>query len=118
VAFGSQGVIDANVDIEGNISVQCTSGQTYSVGLDAGGAAGATVTTRQLTGPGGALVDYALFRDSDHLQNWGNTPTTDTVDGTGTGAAVDVPVFGRIAPQTTPAAGAYSDTVNVTVTYN
>jgi spore coat protein U-like protein len=118
VAFGSQGVLDEAVTAEGNISVQCTSGQTYSVGLDGGGAGATAVTTRVLTGPDDATINYDLFRDDQHTQNWGNTPATDTVDGTGTGTAVDIPVFGQIGAQTTPAAGAYSDTVNVTVTYN
>jgi spore coat protein U-like protein len=41
----------------------------------------------------------------------------DTVAGTGNGSAQTLSVYGRIAPQTTPAPGAYADTVNVTVTF-
>ena len=39
------------------------------------------------------------------------------VAGTGNGNAQTLTVYGHIAAQTTPAPGAYADTVNVTVTF-
>lgn len=36
VDFGTQGVLDANVDATGQVSVTCTPGNSYSVGLDGG----------------------------------------------------------------------------------
>jgi spore coat protein U-like protein len=70
-----------------------------------------------MTGPSSATVAYGLYQDTAHTANWGNTVGTDTVAGTGNGSAQPLSVYGRIAPQTTPAAGAYADTVNVTVTF-
>jgi spore coat protein U-like protein len=64
-----------------------------------------------------ATVNYKLYSDTNHTTNWGNTVSTDTVSDTGTGASVNYTVYGRIPPQTTPAPGAYTDTVTVTVTY-
>lgn len=37
--FGTRGVIDANVDQTSTISVQCTNGTPYTVGLNAGNGA-------------------------------------------------------------------------------
>src|SRR5262245_5956337 len=42
------------------ITVTCTNTTPYNVSLNAGTAAGATVTTRKMSGPGGALLSYAL----------------------------------------------------------
>jgi spore coat protein U-like protein len=42
---------------------------------------------------------------------------TDTVAGVGNGAAQPYTVYGRVLPQVTPAPGAYSDTITITVTF-
>src|SRR5947209_15357512 len=79
------------------MSVTCTNGTTYNVGLNAGTASGATVSTRQMGGTvAGSLLNYGLFQDSGHATNWGNTVGTDTVAGTGNGAAQSLTVFGQI----------------------
>ncbi|NOV22055.1 spore coat U domain-containing protein [Cupriavidus necator] len=115
--FGSQGVLAANIDQSSNLTVTCTSGAAYTVGLDAGSATGSTIATRLLIGPAAATVGYQLYRDSARAQVWGNTPATDTISGTGNGTAQTIPVYGRVPPQTTPAAGAYTSTVTATITF-
>lgn len=115
--FGTKGVLDANADQTSTIGVQCTSGQTYNVGLSAGGGAGATTAVRKMTGPASATINYGLYRDTNHSQSWGTTIGTDTVSGTGNGDVQNITVYGRVPPQVTPAAGAYTDTVAITVTY-
>lgn len=115
--FGSNGVIDANIDQTSTIGVQCTSGQTYTVGLSAGAGAGATVASRKMTGPAAATVNYSLYRDTARALPWGVTIGTDTVAGTGNGNVQNLTVYGRVPPQATPAAGIYTDTVAITVTY-
>ena len=114
--FGTQGVLSANVDQTSAIQVQCTNTTPYNIGLDAGTGAGATVTTRKLTG-GGATINYSLYSDSARTSVWGNTIGTNTVASTGTGAAQSFTVYGRIPSQTTPAPATYTDTITVTVTY-
>jgi spore coat protein U-like protein len=114
--FGTRGVLDANFDATTALSVTCTTGQAYNVGISAGGGSGATTTTRKMTG-GASTVNYTLWRDAAHTLNWGNAVGTDTQAGTGNGAAQSITVYGRVPPQTTPAAGNYADTVTVTVTY-
>ncbi|PKA43775.1 spore coat protein U [Rhizobium sullae] len=115
--FGNAGVIDANIDQTSTIGVQCTSGQTYNVGLSAGAGADATTAVRRMTGPAAATLDYTLYRDTARTQLWGVTIGTDTVAGTGNGDVQNLTVYGRVPPQVTPAAGVYTDTVAITVTY-
>lgn len=115
--FGSNGVLATNVDATTTVTVQCTNGTPYTVGLSAGAGAGATVSARLLTGPAAQTVTYGLYRDASHTQVWGVTIGVNTVAGTGNGAAQNLTVYGRVAPQTTPGAGTYTDIVTATVTY-
>jgi len=114
--FGSQGVLSTAVDAQTSLSIRCTRTTPYTVALSAGSGAGATTTNRLMTGPSAATIGYALYRDAARTQNWGNSPG-DIASGTGTGLAQNHMVYGRTPPQTTPAPGAYSDTIIVTVTY-
>ena len=99
------------------ITVQCTNGTTYNVGLNAGQATGATVTTRSMAGPGGAQLNYGLFSDPGHTTNWGNTIGTDTVAGTGNGNTQSLTVYGLVPASQFVAPGSYSDTVTASITY-
>jgi spore coat protein U-like protein len=114
--FGTQGVLSANVDQTSTIQVTCTNTTPYNIGLNAGAGTGATVATRKLTS-GANTVNYTLYSNSGRTTVWGNTVSTDTVAGTGNGAAQSYTVYGRIPAQTTPAPGSYTDTITVTVTY-
>ena len=99
------------------LSLTCTSGLAYNVGLDKG-LNGADVSHRSMN-QGTNLLNYALYSDSGRTTNWGNTVGTDTVAGTGTGSAQSMTVYGRI-PAVQPVyvpAGSYSDTITATVTF-
>lgn len=103
---------------QSEITVTCTNSGTWVVGLDQGQFPGATVSTRQLTGPGGSSLQYALFSDAARTINFGNTVGVDTVSGTGTGGPQIVTVYGQIAAgQTTAVAGGYTDTITATITF-
>jgi spore coat protein U-like protein len=115
--FGTQGVLDADVDAATTISIQCTDGTGYTIDFDAGLGSGATTTDRLMTGPASATVVYRLFQDAGRTQNWGNTDTVDNVSDTGTGAAIQYDVYGRVPAQITPVVGIYADTITVTVTF-
>lgn len=99
------------------LSVQCTNGTTYNVGLNAGTATGATVTSRAMTGPGGATLGYVMYQDSGHTANWGQTAGTDTEAGTGNGSAQTITVYGVVSASQFVTTGSYSDTITATVTY-
>jgi len=116
VNFGSTGILNANTDAQGTLSIQCSPSLPYTVSLD-GGTSGATDPTQRKMSFTGANVTYGLYRDSARTLPWGNTVGTNTTSGTGTGVTQSQTVYGRIATQTTPKPGSYSDSVVVTVGY-
>lgn len=102
------------------LSLVCTNTTTYNVGLSAGNGAGATVTHREMTGPGSAVLIYSLFQDASYSINWGNTIGTDTEAGTDTSSfAAPIPftVYGQLAAGQFVAPGSYSDVIIVTITF-
>ena len=70
-----------------------------------------------MTGPAGATLAYALYQDSAHTINWGNTVGTDTVSGTGNGSAQTLTVYGEVPAGQSVTPGAYTDTITATITY-
>jgi spore coat protein U-like protein len=113
MAFGTYtGVLATSTSA---VSVTCTNTTPYTVGLDAGTATGATVTTRKMAN-GAQLLSYALFSDSLHTTNWGNT-TGSWVSGIGNGSVQPLTVYGQVAAGQYVTPGAYLDTITATVTY-
>ncbi len=115
LAFGTYTGVQAVAT--GTITVTCTNTTPYNVGLNAGTSSGATVAARKMTGPAGALLAYILTSDAGYATNWGSTVGTDTVAGTGNGAAQVLTIYGREAAGQFLAPGAYTDTITATVTY-
>lgn len=114
MAFGTYtGVL---AETTSTISVTCTNTTAYNVGLNVGLGTGATVTSRKMMNAA-VLLNYALFRDAGRTLNWGNTVSTDTLAGTGTGVQQSLTVYGRIAAGQFVTPGAYSDTITATITY-
>jgi|ERR1700761_5592975 spore coat protein U-like protein len=115
LAFGAYAGTVANAT--STVTITCTNTTPYNVGLDPGTSTGATVTTRKMTGPGGAVLAYSLSRDSAHTLNWGNTVGTDTESGSGNGSAQALTVYGQVAANQFVAPGNYTDTISATVTF-
>jgi spore coat protein U-like protein len=115
LAFGTY--TGAQIDATSTLNITCTSTTPYNVGLNAGTATGATVTTRQMTGPASSLLNYALYSNAGRTTNWGDTVGADTVAGTGTGAAQTLTVYGRLPSGQFNTPGGYTDTITATVTY-
>lgn len=114
--FGSaSGVITGSIDQTSTISLTCTGGTAWSIGLDNGQHAMGGVR-RMRAGLLGGTLDYALYRDPSRSLRWGATPNVDTQTGTGNGLPQAVTVYGRVPPQSA-GAGSYSDVIVVTVTY-
>jgi spore coat protein U-like protein len=106
----------ALINSTASLSINCTNTTPYNIGLSAGSATGATVTTRKMT-TGGNTISYALYRDGGHTSNWGNTVGADTATGTGSGSAQALTIYGQMAAGQISAPGSYIDTVTATVTY-
>ncbi len=107
----------AQLDGQSQISLACTSGAAWNVGLSQGLFPGATVTTRRMGGPGTSSLLYALFRDAARTLNWGDTIGSDTVSGAGTGGPQTLTVFGRVPPLQPAGPGGYIDTIVATITF-
>lgn len=106
-----------NVDSTASIAVLCTVGTPYTVGLGAGSATGASVSSRRMVN-GSDTLNYGLYQDAARANNWGNTAGSDTPAATTAGVtAATHTVYGRIAPGQNVPAGAYADTVTVSVNY-
>ncbi len=97
------------------VNVTCTTGATYDVGLDYG--VNAISTQRYLKGVGANTLQYNLSALSAGGTNWGNNHEVDTIQGTGSGGAQPLTVYGQIPGSQTLTADQYTDTVTVTVTY-
>ena len=116
LAFGTAGPLVAAINQTSTITVTCTTNAPFNIGLDGGGAGAANINARRMIN-GVNTVGYQLYQDGGHATVWGNTVGTNTVASSGTGSAQTFTVNGQVPAQTTPPAGNYTDTVNVTVTY-
>ena len=112
--FGTNTLLNADIDQSATFDVQCTDTTPFDIGLDQGLN---FTTTRRMDNGGGSFVNYALYSDVGYSTDWGNTIATDTVADTGDGTANTYTVYGRVPTQTTPAPGNYADTVTIEVTY-
>ncbi len=101
------------------VTPTCSNTTPYNVGLDVGTATGATVTTRGMfvAGTPGVVLNYGLYSDAGFTTVWGPTVGTNTVAGTGSGAAQAITVYGQVLAGQLVAPGAYTDTITATVTY-
>lgn len=117
LAFGNYDTLSATpTDATSSVTVQCSLSTAYDIGLDEGTGTGATVAVRKLT-KGADTLNYSLFQESARTNVWGNTVSTDTVSGTGTGVDIVHTVYGRVPAGQVVNTGAYADTVTVTVTF-
>lgn len=97
------------------MTVKCTNGSTYTIGLGTG-LNSASVTTRKMKS-GSNLLGYSLTQTAGGA-NWGNTPGTDTPAAqAGNGSNQNITIYGAIAAGSTPPIGLYSDTVTATINY-
>jgi len=120
LAFGSTGLVDTDIDAQTDLTVECTAGSPYAIGLGAGAGVGATVAARLLTHTTVAAntAAYGLYQEAARTTNWGNTEGVDTVDSAGaTGAPETVTVYGRVPAGQNIATGAYADTITATIWY-
>jgi spore coat protein U-like protein len=111
------GALSANT----TVNVKCTKGTTFSVALNGGTTTGGTIGQRLMSN-GTDTLQYNLYTTAGFATVFGDGTTGATMPGTGTGVAtaVAMTVFGSLPDNATNqnvSTGAYSDTINVTVTY-
>ncbi len=119
LAFGSYDPTSATaLNASTTLTLTCTLGTPYNIGMAAGAGTGATTTLRILTS-GANTLGYKLYRDSGRTLNWGNTVGTDTLAGTSSATVLTntINVYGQIPAAEAAPTGSYTDSVTVTVTY-
>lgn len=117
LAFGNYDpTVGTPDDATSTISVHCTNGTQYNVGLNAGTAPGASVTSRKMSA-GANVLNYSLYQDSGRATNWGNTVGTDTLSGTAAASPASLTVYGRIPSGQNVPVGNFTDTITATITY-
>ena len=120
--LGGTAVIASATNASANVSVTCTSGSPYSIGMDNG--ANASGSQRRMKS-GTNFLNYNLYVDSGLTNAWTTASSSTTCStanscylGTGSGSTQTVPVYGRMpAVGSAPPPGTYSDTVTMTITY-
>ena len=115
MAFGEV-ALSGPTDGTSTITVNCTGGGAYTVGL--GNGLHNVAAQRNLLS-GSNVLAYDLFKEIGHTTRWGDAGAG-LVSGTGNDADQDLTVFGQITTGQTLISGngtPYSDTVLVTLTY-
>lgn len=109
---------ESGADATAALSVLCTPGTAYSLGMGPGNGPAVTAPeARQMTS-GADTLDYGIYLDPARSQPWGDaTGTGGRAPGTGTGGPQDFTAYGRIPAGQSPPVGSYTDTVVVTVEY-
>ncbi|MGA2649185.1 MAG: spore coat protein U domain-containing protein [Terracidiphilus sp.] len=97
----------------GTGKITCQSGADgWDIVMYTGAGAGATETTRYMTGPNGVELGYKLFTDAARTNNWGDT-TGNELSGSGT---TSFTVYGQVTAGQVVPPGTYTDTMNTATT--
>ena len=117
LAFGTYDPLSAtDVESTNTISITCSNGTAYSVGLDGGSST--DVNGRTMEG-GTDSLSYAIYSDAAKTTIWGNTVGTDTIDGTSSSSSstIDLTGYGVLTAGQDVVPDNYTDTIVATVTY-
>ena len=118
LAFGTNTSTGSNIDAQQDISVNCTNGVDYTIGMNNG--ANALGLVRRMAS-GANFMTYDVYTaatraGAESVAAVGTAAPANFI-GTGTGAGQTITVFGRIPSQSTPPVGTYTDTLVVTLQY-
>ena len=107
----------ANNDAQTNITWVCTNG--FNTVIKLGGGGSGNIGARAMGGAG--ALPYQLYTDAGRTSVFGDGTTGNTVAVSGVGYSTvgNVPVYGRVlqANAAVAPAGAYSDTVQITIVF-
>jgi spore coat protein U-like protein len=123
--FGSNAgttLISSAINAATTVSVTCTNGSPYSIGMNNG--ANASGSQRRMAS-GANFLNYNLYTDAARLNAWTTAASNSTCTttnscflGTGSGSAQSVNIYGTVpSVGTAPPAGVYTDTVTMTITF-
>jgi spore coat protein U-like protein len=101
-----------------NLVLQCGSGTTAEIALDAGTSPGGNTSRRNMRQDvGNDRMDYDLFQDAGRTVHWGDRSGNDTKEVLTADAPLTVPIYGEIPGGQRVRDGTYSDVITVSVSY-
>lgn len=121
ISFGTAPLVSAFSPVTQTISVQCTKGTSYTVGLSDG--SNASSGQRRMAN-GSNYISYEIYQGSGGTTRWGSTAgqtrssgSADVNPGAGTGNSTQGFIYNSkvLSGQTTPPAGTYTDTIVINV---
>lgn len=122
IDFGTLSSLSSSVDVvsstgSGSIVVTCTPGLSATIALDYGVNGGNSTERYLINGSGSTTLGYQLYQDSARTKVWGTDSLAYSISSFPS-TTQTYPVYARLfASSAMPAAGTYTDTVTVTLTY-
>jgi spore coat protein U-like protein len=100
------------------ITLNCGTGVTVELSLDAGTSVGNNTKRRQLLQDSGTdRLDYELYQDAGRTTHWGDRSGRDTLEMQTTQDIQTVPIYGEVPARQRVRDGTYSDMITITVHY-
>ncbi|MCB1378613.1 MAG: spore coat protein U domain-containing protein [Alphaproteobacteria bacterium] len=116
--FGAHADLSSPVQTTNTITVTCTAGTQFDIGLSNGSSGAPGPAQRQMTNTAtGEVINYGIYRDGGRTQIWGSTSGVNTVGSTSTGLTQTFTGYGRVPSQPTPSTQTYTDNIVVVVSY-
>lgn len=108
----ASGVLDAS----STLTVTCNPGTDFTIEIDQG--QHASLLNRRMYSPtDGNHVIYEVYRDALRLLKWGTGPVSDVTGNSGSGAPVNLTMYGRVPAAAMISAGDYKDTLTVVMNF-
>lgn len=116
--FGTVSIINPRVDVTAAMFIDCTPGTAFTVTMDNGlhFQAGDRRMENPLATGARRYLSYEIYRNAARTQRWGATPATGITQTAPANGKVTLTAYGRVDDRRS-AAGAYEDTVTVTITF-
>nr|WP_237489140.1 spore coat U domain-containing protein [Tsuneonella aeria] len=114
VPAGNIGNMD--LDSTSTVTVKCTPNTAYSVDIDKGLHSNG-INRRMRSVETNSFLAYDVYRDRPGGNVWGTGQLKNVTGNSGTGAALDITLYGRIRLPSKIQAGDYKDTLVVTLNF-
>ena len=111
LAFGIYRLV--KLDTNSSMSVRCTKGTNYSIGLTTQPDGGATSSIRNLTN-GQHYLPYTLYQDVTRSKIWGDA-SNDMVSSVGTGVKQTYNIYASMPANQSIPAGSYEDELYISI---
>jgi spore coat protein U-like protein len=119
LTFDASAVTGSNpIDATTTISVRCTPNTNFDVDINNGlYANGGSSNRRMYSAATNSYITYDVYRDSPRSNVWGTGKLKNVAGNSGTGAPLDITIYGRVSKTQTIQAGDYKDTLVVTLNF-